>query len=198
MPSSDGKRFRDSMMIDYEKWHDGIGYDLESLDGLVGAERREIEGLLVPRAGNDWRDLEALARLGTPGAVSAILEVRRTGEPEIRMVAHTYGPPPTDREWDAVILEALTVVEPFSGLTVTMRCAKAHPSPAVIGALWERVRNRCGISYHAAECLCLIGGILQDDWDMSQRDLCLRLQAADSPDRRSALAELEALLSGRL
>lgn len=190
--------FRESMSIDYEKWHDGIGYDLEALDRLDDQGRREAEGLLLPRATNDWRDLEALARLGTPIALAAVRNARSAESPEIRLYAHTYGPEPSPDEWDAAIAYALENAEPFAGLVLAMRCASQHPSPAVIAALWRKVESRTEISYHAAECLCTVGGVIEDEWDMSRRGLFLRLQAADSDDRQAAVEELASLLSETL
>src|SRR5262245_55779768 len=62
------ERFRQSMRIDYEKWHDGIGYDMSLLEIASPAERKVIEVMLLVRGANDWRDVEALARLNTPAA----------------------------------------------------------------------------------------------------------------------------------
>lgn len=57
-------RFIQSMEMNYDKWHDGEGYDLEALKDITPDERKELETLL--RGRNDWRDAEALAALNPP------------------------------------------------------------------------------------------------------------------------------------
>lgn len=69
-PNSAPGRFERSMPIDHEKWHDGIGYGLDTLRGATEAERRQIETLLLEHRIGDWRDVEALAALDSPRANS--------------------------------------------------------------------------------------------------------------------------------
>jgi hypothetical protein len=52
------QRFLDSMVIDYEKWHDGIGYDLKAIDEMTETERREVARMLASRE-QGWREVEA-------------------------------------------------------------------------------------------------------------------------------------------
>lgn len=59
------------MAIDYGRWHDGIGYDVDAIDAASPSERRTIEALLLPRHLDDSRDVEALAGLDTPAAKQA-------------------------------------------------------------------------------------------------------------------------------
>lgn len=187
------QRFRQSMDIDYEKWHDGVGYDLEAIDAFDDRDRREAEKLLVPRAAQDWRDLEALDRLGTPRAVDAILKTRKHKNPETRLRAHDYGPPPTQAEWDAVLTYAWPHVEPYSGLTLAKRCSMEHPSQAVVAAVWKQVREPSVNAYHAAETLCLIAGIIPHEYDFTYREIYLRLNGPRTDDRDLAVAQVEAL-----
>ncbi|MBX3112351.1 MAG: hypothetical protein KF857_10120 [Fimbriimonadaceae bacterium] len=187
------KRFRDSMVMDYEKWHDGTGYDLDAIAEFDDQDRRDCEAVLVPRAGQDWRDLEALERLGTPKAVEAILRVRQSPDPETRLRAHDYGPAPTQAEWDAVLAYAWPHVEPFSGLTVAQRCSIDHPSKAVVQAIWKQVRQPSKNAYHAAETLCLIAGVIAHEFDFTYRDTFLALEHAKGPEREAAVAQTEAL-----
>ena len=43
LSSSDSplKRFEESMKIDYEKWHDGVGYDLEAIKSASPEQRKK-------------------------------------------------------------------------------------------------------------------------------------------------------------
>lgn len=191
------KRFRDSMTIGYEQWHDGIGYDLEALDDLDEKGKRDAEQILIARASNDWRDLEALDRLETPGADAAILGVRTTADPEMRLRAHVYGPRSTQDQLDDAIVYALENAEPFAGLVLALRLARENPSERVKHVLWSKVKNRCTISYHAAETLALMAGVINDEFDMTHRDLFLRMQSEESEDRQQALQEFEQLVGSQ-
>lgn len=183
------------MEIGYEQWHDGIGYELEALDQLTDSEKKVAEGKLIPRAGNDWRDLEALDRLGTPAAIQAILHVRQSSEPQIRLQAHQYGPMPTAQEWERAILASLESAEIYSGLTQALRCAVEHPSEAVVKMLWSKVHNpESGVACHCAAALCCINGVLDSLYDDRHRELFLRLVGPDSADRKHALLGLQALV----
>ncbi len=44
------RRFEQSMIMDYEKWHDGIGYDLNALREASPSERETIEKILMRAA----------------------------------------------------------------------------------------------------------------------------------------------------
>ena len=197
MPSDAFQRFQSSMVIDYEKWHDGVGYDIEALDELSPAERIKVEHMLAPRAEKDWRDLEALDRLGTPGALQAIWRARESSDADIRMHALQYGPTPTPAEWDKAIVYSLRQVKPFAGLVITMESAIEHPSPRVVAALWQHVKvPGSEITFHAAQALLCIAGKLDGQYDDAQRPLQLRLQGPASADRDLALTELAVLCNG--
>ncbi|MES1228436.1 MAG: hypothetical protein ABUL72_07165 [Armatimonadota bacterium] len=189
-------RFRESMQIDYEKWHDGIGYDLDAIDELDARGQKEAERLLIPRAGNDWRDLEALDRLGTPGAVKAILDVRKKGSAEMRLRAYGYGPAAKESDWDSVIVDLLKVAKPYEGLTVATSAALEHPSAAVVAELWRHVVSPSEIAYHAAETLACIAGASEDPYDFTHRPLLLRVQGPDTVERKAAVKELQDLCAG--
>ena len=65
-PSSSAlQRFEESMKIDFEKWHDGLSYDLDALKSASPSERKTIEQILVNHNPRDWRDIEALAQINT-------------------------------------------------------------------------------------------------------------------------------------
>jgi hypothetical protein len=78
MPGEAYQLFLDSMVMNFDKWHDGIGYDLEALERLGPEERASIEELLIEnlRQAGDWRDVEALIALGTTSALTAVNKAR--------------------------------------------------------------------------------------------------------------------------
>jgi len=76
------QRFKKSMQINYEKWHDGIGYDLEALKLASPEEQNVIEQILINHNPRDWRDIEALAKLNTKRAIEAIKKAIKDPNPE--------------------------------------------------------------------------------------------------------------------
>lgn len=185
------------MNIGYEQWHDGVGYDIDAIDHMSADEKRAVERLLVPRAANDWRDLEALDRLGTRRAVEAILQVRQAKDHEMRLRAHQYGPEPSTDDWESAILASLAVAQLFSGLINALNCAIEHPGPRVIDMLWQKVRDPgSGVAYHCAAALSCIAGSSESLYDDRHRQLFLRLNAQASPDRDMAIHELEEQFRG--
>jgi hypothetical protein len=89
MPNEAYQLFLDSMIMDFDKWHDGIGYDLEALERLNPKERASIEKLLIMKleeAGN-WRDVQALIALGTTSALKAADRARFHKKDRVRHYA---------------------------------------------------------------------------------------------------------------
>lgn len=91
--SSDGvtlKQFLDSREIDYEKWHDGIGYDISAIDKLTPEERESVVKLLISKQPPTWRDLEALSHINTPAARQAVKAALKHPSIEVRIAASRY------------------------------------------------------------------------------------------------------------
>jgi len=78
------EKFRRSMAIGYMEWHDGIGYDLDALAALPPEDRQTAEDLLVARRAADWRDIEALDRLGSPRALLELEKALRAKSIDVR------------------------------------------------------------------------------------------------------------------
>ena len=89
MPGEAYQKFLDSMVMDFDKWHDGISYDLEALGRLEPEERASIEKLLIGNLehAGDWRDVEALAALGTTSARTAVDRARFHNKTKVRNYA---------------------------------------------------------------------------------------------------------------
>jgi len=86
------EKFERSMVIDYEKWHDGIGYDLDVLRQMSEAEKKLIESLLIRRGLRDWRDVEALAEINSPTAHTALKAAINHSSVEIRNAVTRHAP----------------------------------------------------------------------------------------------------------
>ena len=76
------------MAIDYEKWHDGVGYRLNA--AATPGEREVIEAILLRHGRRDWRDAGALAKLATPAARSTSPNAAASAAPEIRLAVTRY------------------------------------------------------------------------------------------------------------
>src|SRR5262249_54099282 len=138
------EKFLASMEITYEKWHDGVGYDLEALRDFTGPERVSIVHLLDERLDStpDWRDVEALAALGTPAARRAIRSVLDEGHIEIRMRAAeelaALGEP---ADLESVIIEALRTTNVGNGLSEAIDLAEQNRSQRIRETLLDLALN---------------------------------------------------------
>ncbi len=189
------EQFRSSMVIDYEKWHDGIGYDLTLLTEMTGEERNEFETLLLARADRDWRDVEALAALQTARATEALKRAFAEGDAVIRDAVLRYAPAiVSEAEETAHLVAAIGQARFYAGLTQTLdRVARFHP-PRVVAALWRAVREREGeVAGHLAALLMFIHGRAAAPFDWNHRPFFLQIGATEpGPERERLIGELEA------
>ena len=185
-------RFERSMAIDYEKWHDGIGYDVDAIDDATPAERERIERLLLARRYADWRDVEALARLRSPAAEAELRTARELGSTEVRMAVLRHAPwLVSEAEREASLVRALGEATIYGGLTRALDQAEAFHPPAVLDALWRGLLERPGdVAVHFAALLTFLHGRADEPFDMAQRPIFLRFVTEDAGERRAAHAEL--------
>jgi hypothetical protein len=190
-------RFERSLLIGYEQWHDGVGYDVEALRELSVEQRRSIEARLVPPDG--WRDVEALAVIASLGSDSARAELRKaatSGSSEVQLAVLQHAPElvPNDARV-ASIVQALDVATPFDSFTTTLDQVEAfHPQP-VIDALWRGLESRAGdVAVHYAAMLAFLYGKADEAFDWRLRPLFLEFNTADVAQRRAAIAKLRALV----
>lgn len=184
-------RFLESMVMNYERWHDGIGYDLAVLDEASPDERQQIEDLLLSRTLDDWRDVEALAAFDTPRSREKIRRAFGTTDPlnRINLIAHAKHLF-TDSERTEVLVSALRDVSQSPMLTrVMMEVQEFHPH-LVIEALLDGVRIRDGATAGSfAMMLLFIHGKATSPYDMSQRPFILRFQSENRDVLIHELAE---------
>lgn len=189
------ERFRASMDIDREKWHDGIGYDLTAIDEAAPAERERIEAMLLPRAEDDWRDVEALARLCAHGSVKAEQALRhamRSSDAQIRMAVTRHAPHLVERdERLASLVDALRHAEFYGGLTQAIDEAQDLQPPIVIDTLLRGALEReGGVAVHFAALLTYLHGKAAEPFDWEQRPFFLRFHAPLGPERDAVFREL--------
>jgi hypothetical protein len=183
------QRFIDSMKIDYEKWHDGIGYDLDAIDEMTEDERKDLTTLLKGR--DDWRDVEALARIQSPAADDSLVEQLQSSKIDQRLAAmeelHAKGKlPDIDRHLAKALPHAVT----YGGLTRALLLAEQHPTDRVKQALLWCARHHKENAVHCAAMLYYLAGISKEPFDWNHRPFFLRFVETDEKARIEAFEEL--------
>lgn len=184
--------FRESMVMNYERWHDGIGYDLDLLKRAAPEELAEIENLLVSRGVSDWRDVEALAALNSPRAGVLLLDTLKRGKRELAVAVLRYAPnlvSETDRT--ATLVAALEQCDFYSGLTQTLREVETFHPPQVIAALLRGALARNGdVAVHFAAMLMFLHGKTSSAFDWDHRPFFLKFNTDDRGAREQVFREL--------
>lgn len=195
------RRFADSMQIDYERWREGTGYDLDALKEMHPDEQFRAFALL--RGRDDWRDVEALHALGRLGVAPAAEEARRLvddGKPQQRAWAlrlmHDAGDLPRD-EVEARLLRELRTTTIEGGMVWTLSLAEELRTDAVKRRLLWGVLNRRDVATHFSAMLAYLCGQAKSDFDWDLRPLFLRMQVEDEAERQAAITELCALVNMR-
>ena len=180
------------MEIDYEKWHEGIGYDLETLKTASPRERAEIEGLLVGREIRDWRDVEALAALNSPRAKVLLQKAIASGDHRITTAVMSYAPElVSDKERTRALVAALTDSERYSGLSQALLEVESYHPPEIVDELLRGVLKRNGsAAVHFAAMLMFIHGKAKSAFDWDLRPFFLKFNTEDPAERRALYREL--------
>jgi len=193
-------RFMASTAVDYGKWHDGEGYDLDALRSLAGHERDDAEAWLLARAGSDWRDLEGLLVIGSPAGRAAVVDQLLHGKREQRLWAARFltddpdaaaTDPAFTADRDAAVLDGLAYATFYGGLTQALDLATELRTPAMVDALFRAcLRDEGEAAVHAAARLAFIHGKATEEFDWNLRPLFLRFNTADRREREAAFREL--------
>ena len=185
-------RFLASMKIDYEKWHDGIGYDLKALKEANTREREAIEIILVNRTPLDWRDIEALALLDTPRARSTILRALLGSSNEVNMAVLRFAPDLVSNEVKTrVLVKALKSLSFFDGFSLTLAIVSEYHPEEVVSELFHGLINREGsVAVHFAAMLFYIYGKGETIFDDKHRDFFLKFNTPNKSERMIVFKEL--------
>lgn len=190
------RRFQQSMVIDYERWHDGVGYDLEAIRTAPPADRAAIERILLRRGLKDWRDVEALALFDTAQAKIELRAALESAGPEIAMAVLQYAAHvATGAQREAALLRALKTATIYGGLTATIEEVVKFHSPAVIDAVLRGCLERPGeVAGHLAGLTLRLHGKAKTSFDWNQRPLLLRFNTPDRAAREAAYRDLCAVI----
>jgi len=189
--------FLKSLDIGYQEWRNATGYDLLALKACNEDERNRIERLLLKRGVNDWRDIEALAELGTPEARDAIRAALKSKRAELRLHAAQVfkGEADYETELEEAIVYALGKGNLFDGLILGLDAAAKQPTPKVQDALFRLAKHGEGLpAGRAAAMLFFLHGLSEAHFDMRYGDFFLRFGSTRKQDRRAVFEELCARL----
>jgi hypothetical protein len=185
-------RFRQSMVIDYEKWHDGIGYDLEIIRNATPQELADIEELLTSKPIGDWRDVEALATIDSPRARAVLVKALKHPDHQIRTSIVDYAPHLVpEEEHTRLLVAALAEAETYSGLTRALDQVESFHPPDVIDALFRGLLKRDGgTAVHFSAMLMFLHGKAASSFDWDHRPFFLQFNTEDPAERRRCFREL--------
>jgi hypothetical protein len=192
--SDDLATFKQSMEIGYYEWHDGIGYDLDVLSRLKGDELQVAEDLLVARNLADWRDVEALDRIGSERALAELSRGLDSRDLSVRgevLSCLINRGMLSDEQIDDAMVSALRCVSLLNGLTKILGLANSHRSPRVRKELFRTAMDgeadsRC----HAAALAHFVHGGSASMFDEAFGSLYRRFSSESRTERVAAFREL--------
>jgi hypothetical protein len=141
------ERFLASVVPVWKEWADGQRYDVAALARLRPGERAEAVAVLTGRD-STWREVEALAAIGTPAAreaIDAALQHHLSIDTRLAAAEARFAADPAF-DLDGFLARQIRRLDrPANGLARALRLAEAHGGPATRQALlWA--------SYNATEC----------------------------------------------
>ncbi len=186
--------FRQSMTLDYEAYHNGVGYNLVAIAAMTPEERNRAEDLVIAQNLANWRDIEALDCIGSTRALAEIKRALNSPSIEVRMHAVeclTIRQLITEQEIEKIILNTIEHTTILNGMVATLQVAKAHPTPKVRKKLlWCALHGNDDIRVHAAALVHFLYGCSSSDFDWAFRDFYLTFNTANMVKRRRAYKDL--------
>ncbi len=185
-------RFRESMAINYDRWREGVGYDMGLLQSATTEERAEMERILLCRTVDDWRDVEALAALNSPKAFDKLRIALDHGNHAVVMAILEHAPQLVSSEKRTrLVVAALRSADFYHGLTQALREVEQFHPPAIIDALLHCLLDReSGVLAHFAGMLMYLHGKAEVPFDWEQRPFYLRFNTPERSLRKAAFCEL--------
>lgn len=188
-------RFLKSMVMDFDKWHDGIGYDVEALNDMDPDELASIAMTLRDRD-QTWREIEALAMINLPEAQQSVVDSSKDHlNNHNRVVASEQlvrqGKMTAAEFEDKLCLEIRRMSSQDAGMTRILLEAEALNTEKIRQALLWASWNSTDCAFFAAGRLLYLTGNSPDQLSMNHRPLLFKLQPNNSYfDRKAAFDEL--------
>ena len=181
-----------SMEITFEKWHDGIGYDIDSIRIASPTERKEIEQILIQHHPRDSRDIEALAQIHSKDALEIIKKAMKDPNPmselQLQDLPQTLV---TNCERTHSMIKALQSAELFGGLSQTLDDIEEYHPKEIKEALIKGLLSReGGVATLFAAMLFYIYGKADEPFDWAQRSFFLRFNTENKEERLEVFVEL--------
>ena len=186
------EKFMQSMVIGFDQWHDGIGYDLDALMELEGDELAKVEAMLIVRKDQDWRDAEALAALNSTESVEALKSSISSPDVKVKLrAAEQYAAEGDMAKMEEALVESLRTSKIYEGLTQALDLAEEYPTERVKQTLfWCTLHGNDDVRVHAAALLFYLHGIAESNFDWEFRPFFLRFHTHDMEERRTLFLEL--------
>ncbi|MEQ1826381.1 MAG: hypothetical protein ABL921_10550 [Pirellula sp.] len=191
-PASVVARFVKSMEMTYDKWREGEGYDLALIEEADESSRDSIEKIVIQNNPLGWRDIEALAMIGSPRGRAAILDAYLNADTQTRMAVHRYAPELlTETLRTDSILRALRESEIYYGLSETLDEIEDFHPPEVIQEMLRGLMKRDGATAcHFAAMLFYLHGRASSAFDWDHRPFFLKFNTDNLIEREKATREL--------
>ena len=185
------KKFRESMVINYERWHEGIGYDLSLLRSATPEECAAIETILLREPITDWRPVEALHALHTTQCLEKLKSTFASStDHEVKLAITQYaGEIFSPEERSAAIISALKEAPLIKGLTAALRQIPQFHPPEIIAQLLDSALHREGESaIHCAAMVLFLHGKADSIFDNAHMSFLTRF-CLKAPGARAAAYE---------
>jgi hypothetical protein len=182
------EKFRDSMAMNYERWHDGIGYDVHLIDQATPAERSQIESLVFAEPVTEWFVVEALARLRTPRCMNKLNDTLACHTShEVKLAISEYAADLiTPQQRSAILIAALREAPITKGIPQALRqIVEYHPTEIIEALLQATLQREGDVAMHCAALLLLLHGAASSTFDRAHLSFLQRF-ASTAPDERVA------------
>ncbi len=184
------------MKIDYYKWHDGIGYDLDALRQLPPDELISVENRLIKRNNKDWRDVEALDVIGSERAINAIKKGLNSFNDEVKIESARKLQARSilnDAEMESLIVSMLQTTNDGISISFTkiMDLAQEYPTTAVKQQLlWNTLHGHEDIRVQSAALVYFLCGLSSSKWDHNYQSSYFQFKTNDLSQRMLAFSVL--------
>jgi hypothetical protein len=194
-PSEAYKKFTESTNITYEQWHDGIGYDLDSLTKTTDEEKEALAATLAARLKRgraEWRDIEALIALKPPQMRDVLEAALPHAKPETKLhIARELAAMGASVKIDKIIARILQRGLYEEGLSLAIDLVPEYATPYLRNVLLDCARiGQPDVRVHAAALCLYLAGKAKEPFDWEHRPFFLEFGEEDPKIRKRAFEEL--------